>query len=538
MKFKADQSEQKLRGAYYTPIDIAKYICDWISHVRPIKILEPSCGDGIFIQALHDVGLKNIQIQVAEIDRNEADKAVELSKGLDIPLDIHLGDFLDWATPVIIHKHEQFDAVIGNPPFIRYQFLEKSFQDNIEFLFKSLDLKFSKHTNAWVPFVLAGVSLLKPGGRLGMVIPSELINVMHSQPLRQFLGVECSKILIIDPKDIWFEDTLQGAIILLAEKKLTNNCESLGVAIKQVEGWDFLNIDPQTEFEKAKPINGKTVSGKWTKAILNEKEIHVLEKTLKNKMVHRFSDIAKVDVGIVTGANDFFLVKDSVVEEFDLRPYSHPMFGRSEHCKGVIYDQNQFNYNKTSGHPTNFIYLSDEYEVLPDKVKKYVLLGELQDLHTRYKCRIRKPWYKVPSVYSTNIGMLKRAHDVPRLIFNELGAYTTDTAYRVESKGVAPELLVYCFMNPLTALMAELEGRSYGGGVLELVPSEIEKLYLPLPDINFNLRELDKDVRTKDFDEILLGHGQKILLKIGLSKDEIKVLFTAWSKLKNRRQRK
>jgi hypothetical protein len=59
-------------------------------------------------------------------------------------------------------------------------------------------------------FILSGVSLLNPGGRLGMVIPSEIINVMHAQSLRTFLGEHCSKIVIIDPKEIWFSETYKA----------------------------------------------------------------------------------------------------------------------------------------------------------------------------------------------------------------------------------------------------------------------------------------------------------------------------------------
>ena len=77
--------------------------------------------------------------------------------------------------------------------------------------------------------------------------------------------------------------------------------------------------------------------------------------------------------------------------------------------------------------------------------------------------------------------MLKRSHDTPRLILNRVGAYTTDTAYRIRTRDIAGERLVGCFLNPMTALSAELEGRHYGGGVLELIPSEIERLLSRCP---------------------------------------------------------
>ena len=86
-------------------------------------------------------------------------------------------------------------------------------------IYEQFGLPFRRHTNAWVPFVVASVGLLKPGGRLGMVIPAEIMHVMHAQALRYYLGTNCSQILIFDPEDLWFEGTLQGAVIILAERK-------------------------------------------------------------------------------------------------------------------------------------------------------------------------------------------------------------------------------------------------------------------------------------------------------------------------------
>ena len=164
--------------------------------------------------------------------------------------------------------------------------------------------------------------------------------------------------------------------------------------------------------------------------------------------------------------------------------------GGASIAPGSYYDERQHQHNAESGKPTNFLWFKGAGITSNKNVKKYIDLGEAQKLHTRFKCRIRSPWYTVPSVYSTEIGMLKRSHNSPRLILNKAGAFTTDTAYRIRSRKVAAEKLVCCFVNPLTSLSAELEGRHYGGGVLELVPSEIEKLMIPIPD-DFRARHRD-----------------------------------------------
>lgn len=540
MNFIENETDQKLRGGYYTPLDLATYIAEWTLAKSPKTVLEPSCGDGAFFQAIANCKLPcGLVVTGFELDAIEAEKA-RVKAGLirgAIPA-IHTADFLDWTIEKMIHGETMFDAVVGNPPFVRYQYLPKPAQEKAEIIFKSLHLPFTKHTNAWVPFVLAAVTLLRSGGRLGMILPAEIMHVAHAQTLRTFLGVTCSRLLIIDPEELWFDGTLQGAVILFAEKKKNVSDHSDGLGIVQVRGRNFLAENPDFLFDVTPRINGRTVEGKWTRALLDNEELHLLDSLSEHEEVHLFKDIAQVDVGLVTGANKFFLVQDEVVEKYGLQNYAHPMFGRSDHCPGVIYDADQHTENARKGNPTNFIWLNETEKKLPRGAVEYIRLGESQNLHNRFKCGGRTPWYTVPSVYTTNIGMLKRAHDTPRLICNRLGAYTTDTAYRINTTACAAEKLVYCFLNPLTALSAELEGRFYGGGVLELVPSEIERLMIPLPkSVRPKVRQLDSSVRSMKADQVLYDQGSTVLGALGLSKRKQEILHSAWQRLRNRRQR-
>ena len=541
MKFKVEQTSQKLRGGYYTPQNLADYVTQWVLSTNPATILEPSCGDGVFVQALANNDCdKNINLSCFELFDTEASKALERCKLNSLSnASVTEGDFLVWANEQIKKQKSIFDGVLGNPPFIRYQFLEKNFQEQAQLVFEQLGLKFTKHTNAWVPFLLSSLALLKQGGRMGMVIPSEISHVMHAQSLRSYLGRVCSKIVIIDPKEIWFEGTLQGAVIILAEKKKDVSVASQGVGIVSVSGYDFLQDDPNVLFDAAVGINGETVQGKWTKATLDIDELQLIKKIIAHPNVRQFKDIAKVDVGIVTGANKYFLVDNETVESYELERFAYPMFGRSQHCPGIVYDKYQHLENQKQGLPTNFLYIDKEYENLSERVKDYIELGEAEEYHKRYKCRIRKPWFKFPSVYSTEIGMLKRCHDAPRLIHNKIGAYTTDTAYRVTSTVTSAENLVCSFLNPLTVITAELEGRFYGGGVLELVPSEIEKLYIPIVDgLEHNVDELNQLIKDGEIERVIRQQGLLILSELGFSQQDNEMLVDIWKKLRDRRLRK
>lgn len=533
LNFKKNESAQKLRGGYYTPPDLAEFLVRWVKEISPTKILEPSCGDGVFFSAINSVGgMKKAEVLGFELNPTEAAKSRrKLENGT-----VKSSDFLKWAVTQLSDSHEKFDAVLGNPPFVRYQYLPAEFQDHSAEIFGLLNCGFTKHTNAWVPFILASLALLRPGGRLAMVVPAEIIHVMHAQSLRSYLGRECRRLVIIDPEELWFDGTLQGAVLLLAEKRHDEADKSQGVGIHSVRNREFLQLSPADVFAAPNSINGKTVAGKWTRALLDPSTRSLLDALEEHEHVHRFNDVASVDVGIVTGANKFFLVDDETVEQYKLHRWAHPMFGRSEHCPGVIYDQKQHKANAKAGNPTNFLWFDEEASKTAS-VREYIRSGEKEELHTRYKCRIRKPWYTVPSVYSTQIGMLKRSHHVPRLILNKAGAYTTDTAYRIRSK-VDAELLVASFLNPLTALSAELEGRHYGGGVLELVPSEIEKVLIPIcPSLSLDLKAIDEAVRTKPVAELLDTNGNAILSGLNVSKADVHTLTAAWDKLRDRRHR-
>lgn len=539
LNFKENESFDKLRGGYYTPKPIADFLSKWISQSNPRTVLEPSCGDGVFIQSMAESANSKMSLTAIELIEEEAQKARSKStKNSQLTIDVQCNDFLKVAYQYLI-EGKTFDASVGNPPYIRYQYLDKEDQKLSEQIFKFFDLKFTKHTNAWVPFVIACIGMLAPNGRLAMVIPSELLHVLHANSLRDFMLEACNRIVIIDPTELLFDDALQGTLLLMVEKKSSKSSESLGVSIISAPNNDFLNQSPNDIFNSAKFVSTSVLKGKWMTALLTDNELSVFEKAKRLPSIKVFKDIAEVDVGIVTGANKFFLVDEKTVEEYELQDFARPMFGRSEHCKGIVYNLQVHAQNSEKGLPNNFIaFDKTEFSKLPVGAQRYIQKGEAEKLHTRYKCRVRKPWYSVPSVYHTEIGMLKRSHNYPRLILNSAQAYTTDTAYRIQTE-IEPKNLVYGFINSLTSLSAELEGRHYGGGVLELVPSEIERLLIPVIEVtNEELEALDRKIVSKyPPDDLLIEQDSKVLIHAGLNDDECSVINRALKRIRERRQR-
>ena len=98
MKLKADSSEQKLRGAYYTPLPLAEMMIDLFKDEPTISsVLEPSCGDGVFVEGLIKTGVNNKlkNVTAIEIESEEAVILKEKTKQFQ-NIEVLNRDFFDY----------------------------------------------------------------------------------------------------------------------------------------------------------------------------------------------------------------------------------------------------------------------------------------------------------------------------------------------------------------------------------------------------------------------------------------------------------
>ena len=169
-------------------------------------------------------------------------------------------------------------------------------------------------------------------------------------------------------------------------------------------------------------------------------------------------------------------------------------------------------------------------------LRRLISEGEEAGYHTGYKCRIRKPWYRVPSIWEPDCFFFRQIYDFPRIVVNKAGATSTDTIHRFRSH-VAPSRVAANLYTHLTAASAEIEGRSYGGGVLELEPTEAERLMAP-KQLNraMSITEVDSLVREKKLQEVL-DHNDRAVLQdgLGLTPGDCKRLRRIWRRMRDRR---
>lgn len=515
----AAPSAAKLRGGYYTPSPAATFLSEWISPAGT-RLLEPSCGDGAILGALPP----EAEVTGVELEPEEAAKAQAAAPGAEVVV----SDFFDWFDE---GQWGAWDGVAGNPPFIRFGNWTEPTRGNAFAVMEAVGMRPTKLTNAWVPFVVASSLALRPGGRLGLVVPAEVLQVNYAAELRAFLVDSFSELTAVTFKRLVFDGVLQEVILLLGVK----GEGPAQIRVVEVEDLDSLSSPGSvTSLPHAPALNHDTE--KWTKYFLDPGGIAALRDVRAEGKMKRLGEFVDVDVGIVTGRNQFFVLRPSDAVERGIADHMAPLVSKSAHLRGIRFAPDDLEELHSDDALCQLLALSDDPPAGDEALSSYISAGEAEGVHEGYKCSIRKKWWVVPSQWTPDAFLLRQIHDHPRIIANLTGATSTDTIHRVRMlNGLHPLKLATASINSVTFAFSEVLGRSYGGGVLELEPREAEALPLPDPKglTMRDVSEVDELLRRGELEAALDHVDGKLLGELDPTK--VTELRQVWKRLRDRR---
>ncbi|WP_301146274.1 class I SAM-dependent methyltransferase [Mycobacterium simiae] len=515
---KAAASADKVRGGYYTPVPVARFLARWVLQAGP-RILEPSCGDGRILRELAALSdrVRGVELLAGEAAKSRVFAAVDTA------------NLFQW----LADDEAGWDGVAGNPPYIRFGNWPAAQRDSALELLRREGLRPSRLTNAWVPFVVASTVSVRDGGRVGLVLPAELLQVGYAAQLREFLLSRYREITLITFRDLVFDGILQEVVLF---------CGVAGAGPARIRTIHLPDADAlaDAELDVASAPALLHEQEKWTKYFLDPPAIELLRTLKRSDTLTRLGTIADVDVGIVTGRNSFFTFTDAQANALGLRPHCVPLVSRSNQLSGLIYDSDCRATDVASGHRT---WLLDAPDHPTDAaLAAHIDDGEIAGVHRGYKCSIRKPWWRTPSMWVPDLFLLRQIHLAPRLTVNAAAATSTDTVHRVRvDHSVDPAALAAVFHNSATFAFAEIVGRSYGGGILELEPREAEQLPIPPParagaDL---VADVDLLLKANEIEKALDVVDRRVLIDgLGWSPDTVSQCRAAWHTLRDRRARR
>jgi tRNA1(Val) A37 N6-methylase TrmN6 len=210
---------RKAAGIFYTPAHIVTPIVEQTvgelcrgktpRQIARLKIIDPACGDGQFLLGAYRHILDNHGFTSSENVLHGVDsdpRAVEQARtSLKSRQNIRCADSLRET------ESGGYDAVIGNPPFGAR--LGPAVRARLSRRFPV----FSRVPDSFVAFIERAFELLKPGGKLGFVLPSAWLGGPRYRPLREFLldyRIESVELLPFDS----FPEAYVDTVILVASK--------------------------------------------------------------------------------------------------------------------------------------------------------------------------------------------------------------------------------------------------------------------------------------------------------------------------------
>lgn len=535
-------SSRKARGAFFTPPPIAKFIVDWAIRDEHDRVLEPSTGDAEFLipavsrlRQLSDSAQcpEVFGVEIHEHSARVGAARVDAAGGLSR---IVTADFFDYSTDL------RFDAVIGNPPFVRFQdFSAESRAKAREAALRS-GVSLSRLASSWAAFVVHSTSFLRVGGRLGFVLPAELLSVDYASPVRRFIFDNFAEVNIVLFEEQVFPDAEADVVLLTADGfksgrsdfarvVQTRNSETLAA---NSAPWDWRPTDR---------------GGKWTSLLLPSAVRDALGVVSETSGVGTLGDWGSTSLGMVTGANNFFTLSDSRVSEMGLKasevlPLSPP---GSAHLRGLGFSRRAWATMGAKG-AARWLFRPDA-EGLSAGAREHIAAGEKSGVSLAYKCRVRDPWWRVPLVRPADLFVTYMNAEAPRISANEANVLHLNSVHgfylKSEVKDLGIRHLPLLSLSSLTLFSSEIEGRAYGGGMLKLEPREARSLALPHVDVvsaiaddldsirgrvSSRLRKGQIGAASRLVDDVVLAGG------LGLSSDDVSALQSAREYLWDRRR--
>jgi adenine-specific DNA-methyltransferase len=477
---------RRARGAFFTPEPIAAHLAAWAVRSDPqAKILDPTCGEAVFLQAagreLKAAGCQSWDLDQrlygVDLHAQSLASATAILESEGLYAHLLVDDFFAVPTPDQLGSPLPYmDAVVGNPPFVRYQqHIGATRRRSVSAALRQ-GVRLNGLASSWAALLVHACGFLKPDGRLAMVLPAELLTVSYAEPVRTWLRRRFEKVHLVLFERLQFEDALEKVVLVLAEG--SGGCDA----------FSLYHVEDASDLSSIRPYGNWSVTpsaeGKWTDLLLPHRQRQLFKRVVAEHFVP-LSAYGTTELGIVTGANPFFTLAESTrlrfrLQEDQLVRISPP---GTKHLQGTTFSRQQWAALREADERVWL--LRPEADDDRPGLQAYIASGEAAGVHEAYKCQIRSPWWRPPIVSPPDFFFTYMSHRYPRLITNSANVTFVNSMHGVrlsaDTDGLAKAALPLLCLNSVTMLGAEIFGRSYGGGVLKMEPREASVLPMPSP---------------------------------------------------------
>lgn len=536
------------RGQFFTPPAIASTLVEWATAGDRVDVLDPAAGTGRFLVAAAR--------RIAARERVDDARLV----GIDVdPVALHFAHLRIAATGVANRFERRtdsffavdqralgsFDAIVGNPPYVRAAAIQGDrHRDHLTVFgpegttpYAAGDARLSKRSDIYVYFVTNATRLLRDDGRLAMILPTKWLTSEYGEGFQRFLLDQYRIAAVIGFEDRVFDDALVDTCLLFAERA-DGGGDIRFVRLDTARAVSGIGpaIEPPSS-ARARTIarrQSQVEPGKLAPYLTAPRELIEL---LERPAFVALGDLAEVSRGVMTGANRvFFLDADTAadwgIDDRFLRPavksireINSPRYDAADVDRYLL---DLHDYIDTRGPrdtaAAKTALRADGY----DGVLAYIERAEDEEWHTGRTCQSRRVWFDLGALPVPDAFVPKLLRERVFVINNAAEAVPSNAIDCLTVRdGVDPLVLVGVINSAVGQAMMEVWGRNEAG-MLQLMTYETATL--PVPDIRRLSTEEALAIRQRAVDATG-DRGQNRLdaavldsFDIGLSVDRLRTL--------------
>jgi adenine-specific DNA-methyltransferase len=460
-------AQRRPEGAFYTPPALVEPMVEWALGENVVRVVDAGCGSGRFATA---VARRRPDLEIIAIDTDPT--ATLLTRAALAVLGAERARVVQ-GSYLTIEASEAFTgrtAWIGNPPYVRHHDLDADVKRWATSAGAELGHPVSSLSGLHAYFFLATARLANAGDVGAFVTSAEWLDVGYGALIRQLLmdGLGLASLHVLDPRAVPFADVMTTAAIA---------CFRVGTRPERVRLQAVGNLEDLdglaggTELARA----DLELSSRWTGLL--RPQVETVAGTPLGK-------IARVSRGVVTGANDYFLLTRARAVELGILEWCRPAITSAEEvldAGGIVRD----------GAERRLLFAPppDVDRRAYPALDRYLKRGERRDGETppirdRYVTSHRRPWWhhgplRIPPIVASY--MARRA---PVFALNPDGLALVNIAHGLYPHAELDHEELGSLVLHLNGLRESFRGhgRTYHGGLEKFEPGEMEALLIPDAD--------------------------------------------------------
>ena len=565
-------------GEYYTPPAICDLIARLTIDEASDRVLDPACGSGGFpVSAYHrkrdllpepNGSHDRLLTEIYGIDINRfpahltaINLAIQDLSSHTESVDVEVSDFFnvtpdtqrfgrtqagaggeEWVSGNVEDALGGFDAVVGNPPYVRGRSIDLDHKDAIREHLDKVDAEWMTRTmDLYGYFITHGTAFLGDGGRLGFIISDRWMDTRYGTDLQRFLLDNFRIEAVIKSNRQMFEDALIGSTVIILEKEpdaqIRDDHITKFVELREAISLDDIvaAVEQDVEGDQMVVTDEYRIVTNQQKALrdIDKWNVFFMAPPIYFDVVHsgqtiELQEVANMHTGKECGSNDFFYRRSEDIEDLGIEQYFSPLLKASGQVSKIRFDEvdaEEWGILDVHHLPEKAFQGSREFgggkmnqvkqwlaENGHEALLEYIEWGEDNEHHERSQaCKKRDIWFVLDDLdeYRPPLAIPDFVWTESRVVQNVAEAVTDRQFHNIDPDHSEDAKVLCGVLNSrLVWLARELEGRHAGGqGMTRSRMVLYEAKQLPIP----NPREMSADEReriTTALDELIAKEAE------------------------------